>query len=147
MPRIDKVNFRPGPLSDQIEERISEIGGSTSGGVTQRDLGRYYDMLGLGLAAVHLTPGEAGLIVDALNGTLIDINTAQALRLEVEDALRAGLAEKWQIDGSGLVEKIRGYTLVQRMAIADAVERFWNNSYSIDDTAARLVRVGLVRQP
>jgi hypothetical protein len=33
------------------------------------------------------------------------------------------------------------------MAIADAVERFWNNSYSIDDTAARLVRVGLVRQP
>lgn len=141
-----QINFRPGHLDSQIEERISEIGGSTAGGVTQRDLGRYYEMLQIGLAAVHLSPGEAGLIVDALNGTWVDLNTAQLLHVEVEDSLQHDLAAKWDVDGAALVEKLRGYTLVQRMAIADAVERFWCNTYHIEDTAARLVRVGLVKQ-
>jgi hypothetical protein len=43
----------------------------------RRDLERYYAVLSLVLASVDLSAAEAGLIVDALNGTAITLTTAQ----------------------------------------------------------------------
>jgi hypothetical protein len=142
-PKESKVQFRPGPLDPALAERADA--GVSIGQVARRDLDRYYQLLTLALHQVELTPGEASLIVDALNGTFIDLTAAQMLHAEIADSLGDGLAEKWEVDGPALVAKARGWTLLQRMAVCDAVERFWNNAYHVEDLQDRLIRVGLVR--
>lgn len=140
---VDMVSFRAGPLDDAIESRMrSDL---KAGAVAQRDLGRYYDALTLALAQVDLTLGQAMLLIDALNGTLIELTTAQMLHYEIQDSLDDGLAEKWSVDGRALVEKVRGWSLLQRLAVVDAVERWWGDAYHISDPEARLVRVGLIK--
>lgn len=136
------VRFRAGALLPSLQERAE---GSAISHVAQRDLQRYYSLLALALAQVSLSEGEAGLIIDALNGTWIDPTTAQLLPHEVEDALGDGLAEKWGVDGQSLVERLRRMSLTQRLAICDAAERYWADSYHVDSTADRLLRVGLVK--
>lgn len=116
-----------------------------AGTVAQRDLGRYYDALALALGQVDLTTGEAMLIIDALNGTLIEVTTAQMLHYEIADSMGDGLAQKWGIDGKGLVEKVRSWSLLQRLAVVDAVERWWGDAYHVNDGDARLLRVGLIK--
>lgn len=141
----DRVQFRPGPLSDALIDR----GGGDNAEAAQvaaRDLGRYYEALTLALASVSLTEGEAGLIVDALNGTIIDVQAAQLLAYEIADSYDDGLCEKWEVDGPALLATIRGWSTLQRLAVCDAVERFWRNGYHVGSTADALARVGLVKR-
>lgn len=140
---VDMVSFRAGPLDGLIEARMR--GDLKAGAVAQRDLTRYYDALALALSQVQLTINEAMLIIDALNGSFIDLNLAQLLHYEIEDSFGDGLAEKWQIDGPALLGKVRDWSLLQRIAVVDAVERWWGDAYHIDDGAARLLRVGLTK--
>lgn len=140
----ERIQFRVGSLAAALDER----GGAWNAEAAQivaRDVQRYYDLLALALAQVQLSMGEASLIVDALNGSVRDEHLAQALDYEISDSLQDGLAEKWKIDGPALVAQIRGWSLLQRMAVVDGVERFWSNCYHIDDMPVRLLRVGLVR--
>lgn len=138
----DKIQFRPGPLADALAARGGAENASASQ-VAQRDLGRYYDALALALASVEMTEGEAGLIVDALNGTIIDTAAVSGLHYEIADAL-PDLAEKWEVDGVALRAKARGWSYLQRLAICDAAERFWDANH-VPNTRQRLVAVGLVR--
>jgi hypothetical protein len=65
---------------------------------------------------------------------------------EIEDALALdGLAAKWDVDGPRLVATILGWSLVQRLAVVDAVERFWAAGY-VSETTERLTAVGLVKR-
>lgn len=144
----DRIQIRlgPGPLTSAVAARGGAADNGSASEVARRDLGRYYDLLALALASVDLTEGEASLIVDALNGTIIDVSTAQLLAAEVEDGLGDGLAEKWGVDGGALVAKVRAWTLAQRMAVCDAAERFWGDEHHVDSTGDRLAAVGLVRR-
>ena len=73
-----------------------------------------------------LTDQEVGLICDILNGTLFaEPFSVQMLDREVADSLIDGYAEKWAVDGPALVEKLRGLTYIDQMAMVDAVERWW----------------------
>ena len=140
----ESFQMRPGPLAPALAARLA---GDSPAAVVRRDLGRYYDALALGLASVALSPGEAGLIVDALNGTRIELVTAQMLGEEIEDALNLdGLAAKWDVDGPKLVATILGWSLVQRLAVVDAVERFWAAGWHASETVERLTAVGLVKR-
>lgn len=142
---IDKIQFRPGPLTAALEAR-GAADNATASQIADRDLSRYYDLLALALAQVQLSPGEASLIVDALNGTAVDLVAAQGLPYEIADSLEDGLAEKWEVDGSALITKAHGWSLLQRIAVCDAAERFWSGAaYHVENTAARLITVGLVR--
>ena len=69
---------------------------------------------------------EACLIVDSLNGSIMDANTAQVLWAGIADSIRLdGLDKKWDVDGPALVEKLQGLNVLQAMALVDAAERFW----------------------
>ena len=145
MPPTKAIQFRAGPLQDYLDERAT--GDQNANTIAWRDLDRYYVALYHALVSVDLSAGEAMLIIDSHNGTHIDINAAQMLHYQVEDALSdSPLAAKWEIDGPALVAKLRGYNLLQRLAIVDAVERWWGDTYHVNDGEARLVRVGLVKQ-
>lgn len=112
-------------LPDSLLEEISARGDNRSGTIS-RDLERLYTLYSRALATVQLEFNQAYLIVDALNGVLIDANTAKLLWAEIEDAINLDhLDQKWQVDGKALVEKLRGLNEIQAMAVIDAAERFW----------------------
>lgn len=144
MAPYEKIQFRPGSLAPALRARAETGVGPAA--VAQRDLARYYELLALALVSVDLTTGEASLIVDALNGTIIDLTAAQMLATAIADSLDDGLAEKWGVDGPGLVASAQGWTLAQRIAVCDAVERFWRGAYHVETTEDRLVSVGLIRR-
>jgi hypothetical protein len=136
------IQFRAGELSDDLLERAEE--GRPPSWVAQRDLERYYQLLKLSLPTFG--EGEASLIVDALNGSLIFPYSAQVVWAEVADAIQMdGLDEKWKVDGKALVERLRALTAFEQLAIADAAERFWSGPYRSADLAQSLREVGLVR--
>jgi len=138
-PRQSPVQFRPGPLQAELEARgePNEIG--------KRDLGRYYTLLRRELAGVQLSEPEACLLVDALNGTLLDEHTVSLLWAELDDAiLQDHLHEKWSLPGEqagALVARLRSLSPGQAMAVYDAVERFWRDPNPLRE---RLRAVGLV---
>ena len=144
-----KVQFyEAGPLKDDLEARIG--GGFHSSSVStvaKRDVERYYFLLKQALPAFSY--GEAALMVDAMNGTIFEPHTVRLLWAEVADAIQLDhLDTKWQqedstLDGAALIEKLRGLSLVECMAVADAIERFWSNPNPMRD---RLREVGLIRE-
>ena len=135
------VSFRAGPVAGALAERA---GRQPVGGVGRRDLERYYALLAQSLRRVDLTEAEALAICDALNGTIADSLTVHLLWAVIDDAVRLhGLADRWAIDGSALVAKVRGWSLAETLAVIDAVERW----LLLDgkDRVERLRRVGLIR--
>ena len=144
MPEIKLIQFRPGELTDALIERATDDTQAGASRAAQRDLGRYYYALALALASVDLSSGEALLLVDIMNGSHMDVSTAQILPYEIEDA-EPEYDSKWGVDRSVLLAKVRGWSLLQRLAVCDAIERAWSNVYHVDNMAARVVRVGLVK--
>lgn len=141
---IERIQFRPGDLTPFLAARGATNNPEASQ-LAQRDLERYYHLLALALASVSLTSGQAGMIVDVLNGTLIGTSTAQLLADEMSDSLADGYATKWEVDGPALVATVRSWSLLQRMAVCDAVERFWSANH-VTSTDDRLVAIGLVKR-
>lgn len=121
-----QIHFRAGDLLAALAARTGPRQGTLSG-AARRDLDRYYRMLHLALssARLRLTVAEASLVVDVLNGTLTEPHTASLLYAEVAEALEDGVAEKWGVDGPGLVTRLQALTAFEALALADAAERFW----------------------
>ena len=87
------------------------------------------------------------LLCDVMNGTLHQPYSVSLLWAEVSDALPDGYAEKWNIDGPALVEKLRALSPFECMAVADAVERAWNSeTYQVANMEEKVRAVGLVRE-
>lgn len=116
-------------VSFYIRETIAEelrTRGDNRSAVINRDIERLYTLYKKALKEVPLSDNEACLIVDALNGSLMDAYSARMLWASIEDAINLdGLATKWEVDGSTLVEKLKKLTDIQALALVDAVERFW----------------------
>ena len=110
-----------GPLEEELSLR-----GDNRSNIINRDLERLYTLYRRAIREVPLTMAEACLIADSLNGSMMDANTAQVLWAGIADSIRLdGLAEKWDVDGPALVEKMQGLSALQAMALVDAAERFW----------------------
>jgi len=114
------IYFRP-DIAREIDTR-----GDNRSAIVTRDLERLYSLYRRSMKEVTLTVAEGSLLVDALNGSLMDAASAALLWAEIEDAIKLdNLAEKWNVDGQALVEKLKGLTAIQSLAIVDAAERFW----------------------
>ncbi len=113
-------------LHPDAQDAVETRGGSRSE-VINRDLLRLYDLYRYELAELTFSEGEAGLIVDVLNGTLTaHASQAAMLWAEVADGIRLDhLDEKWQVDGEQLVATLKALRLAQCLAIVDAAERYW----------------------
>jgi hypothetical protein len=63
-----------------------------------------------------------------LNAIFLEPASAlQFLWMEAGDSLADGLAEKWEVDGSALVEKLRAATTAQRIALVEQIELWWTD--------------------
>lgn len=116
--------------SIHVYERIYrelESRGDNRSGTINRDLERLYTMYARAIKEVPLSLPEAQAIVDCCNGTIYDARSAPLLWASIEDANNLdGLDDKWGIDGPALVEKLKGLSQLQALALIDAAERFWN---------------------
>lgn len=119
------IEFRVGEdLMREISSRCQPQNFS-AGTTARRDLTRYYALLA-GITP-KFTKAEAALIMDALNGIMLDQYTFRLLWAEVADAIRMdNLDRKWNVDGESLVERLRSLHPAEMMALLDAVERAWN---------------------
>lgn len=70
---------------------------------------------------------EINAFRDCCNGTwfepaqLID----DAVLANFEDSLIDGIADKWQIDAPATIEKLRGLTYADQVALVEDIETFW----------------------
>jgi hypothetical protein len=123
-PKITFVLY-PRALCEAIEARRED--GKYAGLTARRDLERYYHALQQALATIEFNESEAALIVDACNGIIFEPHTMQLLWAQIEDAVRSDrLDAKWDADAQVLVAKMRALSYWQALAVADAIERFWN---------------------
>lgn len=112
--------------NNEIEKRL-DIESNRSGTIN-KSLERYFAVLAD--ARLHLRKilmdSEMAMILDVLNGTgFFDPVAIQLVYGEIKDSLIDGYAEKWEVDGPALVEKLRGLTYAENAALVDAVERWW----------------------
>lgn len=121
----DRISISINPIVlAQAKERSPLCGLSA---VIGRDLERLYDLYKYALNEIELSRDEACYLVDVLNGHLTSRpETARLLYAEVEDGnIYDGLGDKWKVDEKALSAKLKGYSLIQNLAIIDAAERFW----------------------
>lgn len=107
---------------------------------------RYMSLIALERRSLDLTVNEALFLVDSLNGTILDYVAVHGLPASVEDSCRMDhLHKKYDLDEKEFIEKINNMTTMQKLAIIDSVELFWNNpkEYSPDEESMR--RIGLVK--
>lgn len=148
LPQYPRVSFRAGDITNALVVRTAPEPehGVTERGISQtagRDLERYYALLARSLPT--FTEPEASLLVDALNGLILEPHSGHLLWANIDDALRDGLAEKWGVDGPALVERLRKLPPFAQFAVWEAAERWWNGPYREEDRAASLRSVGLVK--
>jgi len=108
----------------ELHEQIVARGPRST--IISRDLTRLYTLYRRALAQIELSVDEACLIVDALNGSLMDANSARLLWASIEDACKLdALDAKWNVDGAQLMQKLQQLNELQAMALVDAAERLW----------------------
>ena len=94
-----------------------------------QDLRRYYRLLAEGRLTLQTTLSieKLSLILDACNGWTMDPEAPRHLWIQVADGIRLKrLDTKWpMVDSAGLIRKLQGLTWLESLALADAVERFW----------------------
>lgn len=94
-------------------------------------LERYLAMLSDGRKEVarKLSAHEFFAVLDVMHGTYTGGDPTwisnPVLAWEVDEGLKDGLAEKYQVDGPALVEKLKKLSLAERAALLDAVDRYW----------------------
>ncbi len=140
------INFRPGDLAEALSERTQPEEGL--GAVAKRDLGRYYAMLRVAGEDIRFTRAEASLICDALNGIwLRDARAWQTAWAEIADHIQLNGAAKHDgvQDPDALVRRLREMHPAAKVALVDAVERFWR-SRDDRDAGEVLADVGLLAE-
>ncbi len=140
------VNFRPGDLAEALSARTQAEEGL--GAVAKRDLARYYSMLHVAGQDVRFTHEEARLICDALNGIWQrDAWAWQTAWAEVADhvARNRAAAHDGVQDPDTLVQRLREMHPAAKLALVDAVERFWRSQENRDPREV-LADVGLLAE-
>ena len=118
-PRPSPVSIRLGELAPLVAER-----GVSPGAVLSRDIRRYYAQLASALREVRLSRAEWDFLRDILNGSVVDDLLVRHLAAEVEDE-DPETATAHGVDQRDLAGRIRTLSDFHRLAICDAIERWW----------------------
>ena len=110
------------PVEEQSTDRSSVIA---------KSLERYLYALNSARRGLRerFNAAEQGLILDVANGALFASPCAiNFIEHEVAAGIADGLAEKWHVDGPALMKKLKALSYVEKLAIVDAAERWWNRA-------------------
>jgi len=125
----------------KLQER--SLNGEPVGFLANREVNRLYAMYADALQEIRLTECEATFLVDILNSSIMDEVSCRMFWASVEDACRLDHThEKYNLDAKEIVDKVRGFNILQLMAIVDAGDRFW----SLEDDVRNEDMVGNVKR-
>lgn len=138
-----QVSFRigDGRLADELEERGIQIGQ-----VAKRDLLRYYTVLEMALHSLPFTPDELPVIVDEYSRAYGAVSEDDAFNVAIIQYRPHAVADTLRENGNTVTAaKLLSLTPLQRMALADAIERYRTCTSLTDTMQSRLIKVGLIR--
>jgi len=133
-----------GEIEQRTNERRAEV--ETRHKTARAMAERFVFCMEKGLENVALTEGEAHVILSAHNGIEyhdFEARVRTGIWAEVETA-EDGLFDHWGVKRKVVVRKLKELGLVERLAVLDAVDRFWNAEDEDLETTAR--SVGLVQE-
>jgi len=108
-------------IDERADNRSEQING---------DLTRYYRLLAEIRPTLRerFSPAELLLILDACNGWMMDFAAPAYIWMEVANAIRLnGLDKKWEVAEPGdLVQRLRDLSVLESIALADAITRWWH---------------------
>jgi hypothetical protein len=94
------------------------------------DLARYYRLLAEIRPTLRerFSPEEISLILDSCKGWMSDFVSPQFIWTKVADSIRLNqLDQKWGVSKSDdLVERLRGLSFLESIALADAITCWWH---------------------
>jgi len=95
-----------------------------------RLIGRYSYILYAHRAELHskFSDNELSLILDSCNGVaFMEIVSMRLLWANIADGIDIDqLDDKWEVDGAALVDKLRSLSLMENIAMVDAIKCWWN---------------------
>lgn len=97
---------------------------------------------------IQLTINEALLIVDALNGSILEPTLAeQLLWAEIEDAIHLDrLDQKWTVNGDALIGRLKALDNAGAREVVEKAEQFWHDHPTVSDARSRVLDVGLATE-
>lgn len=113
------------PIDRLLEERASDAHPATT--VVNAVADRYLQVIRR--CRPTLSRQEWLLVCDSLNSTITWDNAEllAATWAGIEDSIKLdGLADKWGVDGPGLVARLQALSYPETVAMVDTVERFWH---------------------
>lgn len=98
-------------------------------------------------SALTLSVNESLLIIDALNGTIVEPTLAeQLIPFEISDAVALDhLDQKWSVDGPALIEKLSRLTHEAAIELLAQIEKFWSDEYHVADGETRVKQIGMAK--
>ena len=128
-----KKSLYPGqPVLDALDARGGEEGGAmvTLSGLINSVFDRYTTIVASAMPTFSVN--EWALIFDSLNGVWLQDPASiavQSVAFNIADSIQLNqLDQKWEVDGSALVSRLRALSSAEATAIIDATERFWGGS-------------------
>jgi len=118
-------------LADDVKKRAKE--GRFEMSIPQRvekDLSTFYAFLEREkkLLKGTFTDNEAKLMLDCLNGTILDPYSAQLLEAGFEDGIDLdGLDKKWEIDKAEFLSKFKSMSIIRKWSIYELSTEFWHD--------------------
>lgn len=75
----------------------------------------------------QFTPAEAKLMIDCLNGTIMDQVSIQMIEAGFQDGIKFDrLDRKWEIDSEIFLQKFNNMSVLRKWAIFELIQDFWN---------------------
>lgn len=110
----------------EAAERV--LGEITSGRVNQA-LDRYAEILRRERVEGLFSTQEWSALRDMLNGVISEPAgmIAGSLAQGWADSLLDGIAEKWGVDGAGVLDRLRSLTFAQEVAVIEAAQAWWRS--------------------
>lgn len=137
------VSFRPTPeVESELAARASSVGTAAKIAV-----GRYFAILAASRRAFSFTRDEATALARAFRDFELNEQTIDLLhaRLEIQFDRRGAEAT---VDPRRLIERVRRLTTPQKIALVDAIERYWRvPPETPEEIVDRLSVVGLIERP
>lgn len=113
-----------GKAAEGLQKRIGDFGNGVNNA-----LNRYFAALAEARKKLitKFSANECGLMVDACCSTLFDdASGVREFPYQIEDAIAFEYLDvKWGVDGRELVEKLNALNFIERAALVDAIERWW----------------------
>ncbi|MFP4453258.1 MAG: hypothetical protein ACLFPI_07815 [Desulfobacterales bacterium] len=134
----------PEHLVERLDTRIDKSWGISRSEALSRDLDTYYSLLEIAVRKVRrmITRNEAYLILDAMNGTVVETGQAAelwmgtALQHNIADAIAYdALSQKWDVDKDELLSKLNSLEHFERYALADWSRQMWSLAGSQKENA------------